>query len=365
MAGIAWVLGAGFSRALGGPLLPALLSRQAHARLRATYPDEHRLLDSSGPTIVRELLSAHGWERSDKESHAWQDAEEFLEHLDLAAESPRNSPSRRLLQALSSRSEDLPFDEVAAGAKRLVAAECAAFLRDANTKAEKWKPYVTWAGELQREDTVITFNYDRVVEVALAAANREARLAGVESPMPRVGPLLIKLHGSIDWKLREEGGFSVVEPEYAIGCSDHRLAIASPGPTKARLAEGWGRLWAAAAEAITGAKAVVFVGYRFPPSDAVARERLLGAIRGMKEAHVSIHTVLGPNTGLPESVRLLGLLRYALIRGGRGEFAGGHLPSQSPPSLFTLRGQPLYGEDFIGLVERASIIDPHMDERRR
>jgi hypothetical protein len=56
MSGVVWVLGAGFSKALGGPLLPALLSKQSQSRLLAAYPDLEQFHNSRGTAIVRGLL---------------------------------------------------------------------------------------------------------------------------------------------------------------------------------------------------------------------------------------------------------------------------------------------------------------------
>src|SRR5689334_21785333 len=96
MAGIAWVLGAGFSRALGGPSLLQLLSSASRARLAARYSScqpapEHpsAYLDS--------MLNAVGWERIEPGKRAWPDAEAFLEVLDLAAEPRIESRHRHTL----------------------------------------------------------------------------------------------------------------------------------------------------------------------------------------------------------------------------------------------------------------------------
>lgn len=98
MAGVVWVLGAGFSKSLGGPLLPALLSARSQERIRAVYADKPRLTEGWEVDAIRGMLNAHGWEV--KAGHpAWLDAEEFLEHLDTAVFGPTGRvASRRLLQ---------------------------------------------------------------------------------------------------------------------------------------------------------------------------------------------------------------------------------------------------------------------------
>jgi hypothetical protein len=235
-----------------------------------------------------------------------------------------------------------------------VAGECCLFLRGADTSSEKWRPYVEWARSLEAGDTVITFNYDRTVELAAVTAGKELGIVAGGQPVRKGLPRLLKMHGSVDW--RRDGDLDVLvdDPEHALHCPSSELCIASP--------------WQMAAAAISRADALVFVGYRFPQSDSVAREHLLRAIMSNGEsnggpAHVAVHTVLGPDINSPDARRLEGLLRYSLGRTRRSPFPGGLLPFSSPPKYYTLLPQPLYAEDFLGLVGRATILNPLQDHR--
>src|SRR5712692_6432569 len=85
----------------------------------------------------------------------------------------------------------------------------------------------------------------------------------------------------------------------------------------------------------------------FPPTDAEARGRLLGAIRKNSEQYLPIHPVLGPNTSSDDSRRLRGLLEHAMagvrnVRGGGGRG-------------YSLEQQPLWAEDFFSVVVPRSI----------
>lgn len=73
---------------------------------------------------------------------------------------------------------------VAAAAKRLVALECDAFLRVADVRAERWSAHRRWAGKLDGRDTVVSFNYDCVLE-----SSGERVFADVEGErwIPNVG----------------------------------------------------------------------------------------------------------------------------------------------------------------------------------
>jgi hypothetical protein len=93
-----------------------------------------------------------------------------------------------------------------------------------------------------------------------------------------------------------------------------------PGPAKSRLCNGdLSSIWTAATAALTAADEIVFIGYRFPPSDSQSRSLLLKAIatnqgRGggtliAGERWLKIHTVLGLQS--PQSQRLGQLLNAA------------------------------------------------------
>src|SRR4051794_16114286 len=53
---------------------------------------------------------------------------------------------------------------VSGAAKRIMAAECSAFLIDTDLKSEKWSPYMQSARELDANHTIITFDYDLVLD---------------------------------------------------------------------------------------------------------------------------------------------------------------------------------------------------------
>jgi hypothetical protein len=111
-------------------------------------------------------------------------------------------------------------------------------------------------------------------------------------------------------------------------------------------------LWQLARSAIEKANAVVFVGFRFPPSDAIARERLLAAISKNK-SRLRVHTVLGPDRDSATG-RLEALLTHALRRGGRMTYAESTMVTID--RLLSITVHPLYAEDFLGLVGRNEIL---------
>jgi hypothetical protein len=101
-------------------------------------------------------------------------------------------------------------------------------------------------------------------------------------------------------------------------------------------------------KAIGKADTIVFLGYRFPPSDSTSRLDLLKAIGSNRETqHLKIHTVLGPNTTHPDTVRLYTMLSVVLAASGRVPSTNrGGQPNQS----FHVVPQPLYVEDFLTVL---------------
>ncbi len=104
----------------------------------------------------------------------------------------------------------------------------------------------------------------------------------------------------------------------------------------------------------------------FPPTDAEARGRLLGAIRKNSEQYLPIHTVLGPNTSSDDSRRLRGLLEHAMagVRKPAALLApqfkaSVQIPQRQSGRWYSLEQQPLWTEDFFSVVDRRSLVDPY------
>jgi hypothetical protein len=93
------------------------------------------------------------------------------------------------------------------------------------------------------------------------------------------------------------------------------------------------------------ADAIVFVGYRFPPTDAEARKKLLSAIEGNNKGaprhHLKVHIVLGPK--LSDDVeRLHGLIEAVLLRAKRTQGS----PVGRGGRTFEIHAHRMFAEDF-------------------
>jgi len=209
-----------------------------------------------------------------------------------------------------------------------VAAQCCSFLRYSPTNLERWDPYVEWLKTLRADDTVVTFNYDRVVETASSAEaggrgvlpltfeHRSDIRDVIDRARSAQISILAKLHGSVDWEHDDTPGRTMpvrTSPnrEYAVTNSSQPLYICTPGGSKkARAQKELKPLWDFAHERLAEADHVIFLGYRFPPSDAQARTSILGAIRRSTEARLCrVTIVLGADAGGAQRLELL--LRHA------------------------------------------------------
>lgn len=281
----------------------------------------------------------------------WEHAEDFLDFVDTAT---RGNEARRgiLYKAL----DDKPIGNLYDRCVHAVAAECEiTSLIDVSkpeVTPEIWQPYVKWAQRVRASDSVITFNYDTVLEKLGEAPSTGAlgkeTVFGVQGSMDAAEgiALIYKMHGSIDWVRtgENEGPILRLDPVSIIGGSKPPL-MATPGPTKRlHCADAFQHIWTKALDALKRAEVVVFVGYRFPPSDAESRGKLLAALRdNVSGKGVRVHTVLGPNTGEGDTIRLRELLRSSLSEKLVEQTDTREVPKNGH---FQVIVHPLYAEDF-------------------
>lgn len=389
---VVWVLGAGFSRPLGGPLLRDFFRPEIWAKLRAYYdPTTYPLLYGADCRVAHALYNygiafrngkvpADRWidanlRNSDGE-HLWEDAEEFIAFLETAALKPDSGEAKRIADLVqriaNNQNPEKPDTQSLAGAaKRLVAAECSTFLVGADLKSETWLPYVDWARRLCRrtgeplyESTIITFNYDLIPELL----EEKIRTITVEDPSKETAPYnvaaVIKLHGSVNWSRADQPDgrtvtFAIEKADYAMTCDAKNLALAVPGPSKLEITGRLNEFWDRAVRALMKADAIVFVGYRFPATDAISRKRLLDAIRDNQQPYLAVHAVLGPNTGEPDTIRLQELLRMTLWHRQEWSLAAGNNPRDPPGRrAFNLRIRPCWSQDFLSAFNEKELFDP-------
>jgi hypothetical protein len=380
MSRTVWILSAGFSRSLGGPLFETLFGPWLMAHLKAHFPsDEFANLYGRDADVAHWLYNygrrfilgrSQLWDRNETGEELWQDAEQYLQILDDAASSPGSPWTTRIADILkthvsgwTARADPRNLLELNGAARRLLAAECSAFTKALDLKYDPAIPYRDWARRLTNEDTIISFNYDCLLERLGATSDTIDCLVpdgGPRRPGAESMATAYKLHGSVDWLVADAVPFDPQQIQRstdefaAVNCERHeRLVIGSPGQTKSKLTEVLReKLWEPAGVALAEASAIVFVGYRFPPTDTYAQKFLLDAIEGNRSDYLAIHVVLGPNIGSPDIVRVRQLLALAVA--SRQEMPVLHQTSPYPRS-FNLLVRPLYAADFLGRAKPEQI----------
>jgi hypothetical protein len=371
---IVWVLGAGFSRALGGPLLRDLFSWGSENDIAARFfplfrgpqPDQAAAnRAAAGAARVRWLYEyGLGPDRplSSRQrcpvpgERLWTNAEEYLEYLDTAAETDGSPAALRLEMIQNSTSDDLQknWPALTGIAKQIFAAECSGFLVGQTTALERWRPYVRWATQIVRpQDSIVSFNVDGVLELMGSAHPVETNhwsvllpnLPAIEKANAAAVAPILKLHGSVDWVLNGDDVARHRDAHYAVTVADGAsIVLGTPGPGKLKITKLLEPLWKRAEDAFRKARAVVFLGYRFPPTDAAAKERLLHAI-GANSSCIA-RVILGDDIFSASRVRAL--IGYATRMTGQG-------------ARTSVAVEPLFVEDFLSVCSRDAILSPPDD----
>jgi len=328
---IVWILGSGFSRALGGPLLNELLTRKGGLLAMARFGDDEEKYRRARDAFTRHLGRGR---------RLWENAEEFLDLLDQAR---HNNGLAKLI--LSSEGNNTTLQELWEDACLAIADECR-FCDVTRQDGEAWKPYKRWAKAMGALDFIITFNYDEVLEKL-----------GYRVPCPPISDAefgtrdVLKLHGSVTWSL--DGNRIVDGLQRGQGVP----FIATPGPTKLSYTDRGGKLaslWDNARAVLTNADAIVFIGYRFPPTDSHALSSILEAVFENGSPVLRIHTVLGPRTNDDDTVRLKTLLLRTMRASGRRLFTG-----NVNEKAYCLQVHPLYAQDFMATFSEAELLAPN------
>ncbi len=309
-----WIIGAGFSRSLGGPLLDDLLSHASLKRIRERLP--------SGWAHDRECDDIVDLVGTGKEVGLWSNPEECL--VGLGSYDPvLQREVSRLVEDGFAQWEGYPnsvggkesdyMNHIWIYAIRMVAAQCMCFLSDSRNRPESWLPYRRWALSVGSDDVVVSFNYDETVEAAFMLAQRELYRPNVrlgDEPWERELPTLMKLHGGVE--VRDTIKSPPVKDSIK-NLDSNPPFIAVPGISKGDASESrFADLWESAAEALAVADEIALIGYGLPPSDQIAKAMLLDSLARNRNKPV-VDVVLGPGRS-PQSERLVSMLTLAGVK---------------------------------------------------
>ncbi|HSC89390.1 MAG TPA: hypothetical protein VLC09_19035 [Polyangiaceae bacterium] len=340
-----WILGSGFSRPLGGPLLADLFSPRFQAMVRASFP-------SIGNSQEASLL--YGFYRFGLGQGQFAHAEDFLVQLD---DSALVLPVRRRLSQLYTSfvyqethkmDPERTLDEVREHARRVVAAECGMHVPDVIGNDERFLTYQDWATGLTGDDSVVSFNYDLLLERLIPGPR--LNVIGLDAPKPSGFPKLHKMHGSLDWYADDP-----LEQLQAVsrtpGATDPPI-VGVPGATKYGLSQSplFTRIWGSAAAAIREAEEIYIIGYSMPESDQYASRWLCEGVRDNTSAHLNIELVLGPPgfaTRRLDEVLSLALGGRTDTRTMTDEYATLRQFAPNRPKEFAVRTRHMYAQDFL------------------
>jgi hypothetical protein len=296
-----WILGAGFSRHAGGPLLSDLFS-EGSDELFPSVDDEWGPKLRDVGTIYRNHSGKEGLK-------LWSDPEQFMERLDnylFANGTLVNILKDRKIRALK---------ELQLLTKIRFCAEVQKPLTGFDPESDRGSPYIHWMKNLEARDVLITFNYDLLIEKAAREAERCLNKVGPnwsddELPKSPEWPMLLKLHGSVDWFQREDGtiGRCDTGDDYMNFPISNRVPlIGTPGNAKGQMKKMMDDSWRRAAESINFARSIHIVGYRFPQSDS---NSVLALAKQMVREDCDVNIVLGKGDGNPDVERIRNLLKY-------------------------------------------------------
>lgn len=269
---VVWLLGAGFSKPLGGPLFGELFSPESERFVNAWVRWRLSSLAAEDVplTLAREVFD------NGTEEGIWQDAETCLAMLDEARSDKVTHLA--LTESLGG------FDRDGAGSTYKQLSQflaVAAFLfvdkvREMADLPEAWDPYISWWKRLNSNDAIISFNYDRVVEEI-----------GRRSPKQVT---LLKLHGSVPDDLVDR-----IEKNLAIS------EIGMPGPSKTSARHlHFEPVWKEGAELLRQANRVVVIGYSFPRTDSSVRSFVLENLFRGNDVIKNVDIVVGTDAAGPE-----------------------------------------------------------------
>lgn len=332
-----FILGAGFSAALGGPLFSQLLSREFDFTISdcigARFDYESRLL-AELPRILSRIEATKAGKAYD-EHRPVRNAEQTLEFYTDLASSGSGKTLRHVYELLvqykgtpNVKADELEQQKEVATLckvlKRHLAISTSDFVCRLPRKSERWDPFIRWFEKLTANDVIISFNYDPVVETIARFCDRHYYTKD-EEPVSQLtslatdNPKLLKLHGSADW-LADGAASSInevkrvrfdtrTEPESErLIFSPMDILIGVPGVGKKNLREGILKgLWDEAERSIKAARKIAIIGYSMPATDNTARWTLLNALT-VKPSN-SIDLVLGADE-TSATHRMLALLKH-------------------------------------------------------
>jgi hypothetical protein len=145
---------------------------------------------------------------------------------------------------------------------------------------------------LDARDVVITFNYDCLIDESLRDIGLRswdpgqgygfAARGAVDAwrnhkgtgRFPKQGLRLLKMHGSLNWDIDDEGAVRLIDAPYAGREKNERLCIVPPLWRKSFDEAPFSSVWSGARALVPSRKALLLIGYSLPTTDVYTQAML-------------------------------------------------------------------------------------------
>ena len=275
-----FVLGAGFSKAAGHPLMAEFADRVIELT-----SNQSSLLKPEERARFQKVLD-YRWQTSrvyrylnldlDNLENLFSiiDMESSLADSDSEARTLREDLIFVLVKTLElTLARDSTFEDAIRASKQ--ASDSTEVRRRRSQSSNPLWQYVEFAKRLRAHDTIITFNYDTVVEDSLLASGVGPNYGFGQHEWKEVSSELpvLKLHGSVNFVSDDSGATArVIDQEFLELTTDRYYSEGVPlliPPTwnKGALVGTMQQIWAKASAAIREASHIRFIGYSLPDTD--------------------------------------------------------------------------------------------------
>lgn len=267
-SGTVYVIGAGFSRGVGIPGSKELISPNEFNYLK------EKLKDNSDFTKKIQNLQSYVQFRIENE-YCEENVESVLNHVATAKYLDMESMTENF-----NYSADVIFDDLLWYIARVIKE------RTLEINPTSLVPYQTFLDSVyHNEETIITFNYDILLETVLSSTGHGYRY-GIDEKKSDNEKLILKLHGSLNWGKCENCGpvnvhlnILTYEKDTKVSCPICKHDVISPllVPPVIYKDSYYNQLplvrdsWSLANEELSNASNIVFIGFSMA-EDAYAKE---------------------------------------------------------------------------------------------
>lgn len=209
-------------------------------------------------------------------------------------------------------------------------------------KARQSKLHNALLRKLKKGDTIITFNYDTTIEESFTSTDLWSPIEGYgdgfhggtldwsrrwfsdrgESEQKKSSILLLKLHGSLNWKLYPNNQIRIKPRPYVVRTRNKRpsfeeISILPPGWNKRIDRKPYGQFWRTAKLRLEKCRTLVIVGYSLPDTDLLAKALFAEVVRlrAVRGALIGQLHIADPNESIKQ--KLIDIFTPALGSNGQ------------------------------------------------